>query len=119
MRSLVRSAALGLLVAGCVGPQGPEIDPRRLDATPRLDFATDGATTRGEAVARLGEPAAALEGGRILAFALVVGRDARLHVVAPPVGTAAPWMLSGTRHALVLVFGADGVLERHALVPLE
>jgi hypothetical protein len=113
------AAAALLLLAGCAGAPGPSTDPGRFDATPSLGFVADGATTRAEAVARLGEPAASLEGGRILAFALVVGRDARPHLVSPPVGAGAGWMTAPQRHALVLVFGGDGVLERHALVPLE
>jgi len=111
--------ALLLLLAGCAGPRGAGRAPGAVDATPSLAFLADGTTSRAEAVARLGEPAASLEGGRILAFAIVVGRDARPHLVAPPVGPQAAWMPSPLRHALVLVFRDDGTLARHALVPIE
>lgn len=107
--------ALGVALAGCA-TSAPEVrletDPAALDCTPSLRFLSDGATSRAEVLARLGEPSSVWEPERILVYAVLRGETGRFHVAWTP-AAATPLRRS---HDLVLVFGSDGLLERHALV---
>lgn len=81
----------------------------------RFKFLRDAHTTRSEIHNRLGEPASLYENGRIITYILREYHDGQLrldnweHLGSPAV-------LRNPTYHLVLVFGADGVLERHSLV---
>jgi hypothetical protein len=76
-----------------------------------LDFLADGATPRSEVVARLGQPTRCLRSGEICTYR--VSHDEAGQYVKLEVG-GSNWM--DTDGSLVLVFDADGVLQRHAIV---
>lgn len=88
--------------------------PTSRGRTDLLTFIADGGTSRGEAIARLGEPNRRLQDGRICAWR--IGRDAAgQFVAADRAGT--DWR--DVDASLVLVFDDNGVLARHALVPMH
>ena len=97
-------ASLALAGSGCatkyqqisVGSSAPEW----------LRLLEDGRTTESAVRAQLGEPARTFESGRVLTYRL--GR--RYRVVSD-------W--DRTRFSLVLVFDADGTLERHSLLRVK
>ncbi len=110
---------MGLLglsaLLGCLNPTAAQEKFRAFEAS-TLDFLADGATPRQEILLRLGAPTGRFENDRILTYDFVrdqtgewrrVGAasysDWRLHVI--------PGSCS-----LVLVFRADGLLERHTVV---
>ena len=77
-----------------------------------LDFVVDGRTTREQAYLELGEPSGIYEGGSILTYKL--DKDETGYF---PIESRQGFM--GIRYNLVMVFGPDGVLERHSLVPIK
>ncbi len=102
----MRRAALLLLLAliGCGEGIG------RADL---LDFLVDNSTRKQDAVLRLGAPSNSFEQQRILTW-----RIARAdHGYA--VQTDNSRLFVNADFSLVLVFGPDGILQRHALVPLK
>lgn len=105
----VAIAVLGitLFTAACATPKPPPA----ADVLSRRDLAylVDGSTTREQALLRLGLPSRSFEGERILLFRL--GWTER-EGLAPVAWHSAA--LAG--YDLVLVFDAQGVLARHALV---
>ena len=102
-RKMICGTAL-LLVTGCA--TAPPLGQRDL-----LSFVTDGATTKSEIYLRLGPPGREFEGGRIAAWRVAEGG---YYVVASSTDN---WR--GSRHELVVVFGADSRVERHSLVQLR
>jgi len=80
-----------------------------------LAFLQNGVTTRADAVLQLGTPTATLEQEKIITFR--IGQDPKqgYYVVSPR--QASPWQ--SVRYSLVLVFNAEGVLQRHRLVLVE
>jgi hypothetical protein len=76
-----------------------------------LDFLADGATPRSEVVARLGQPTRCLRSGEICTYR--VAHDEAGQYVKLEVGGSS-WM--DTDGSLVVVFDADGVLQRHSIV---
>lgn len=104
---------LALLAAGCATTGEPPA------GQPLLAFLADGATPRREVLARLGEPSARFEGGRILTYRLGPAAGGALQVVpreATPTGWP-DWIKA--RHSLVLVFDTGGVLREHSLVEVR
>jgi hypothetical protein len=94
-----------LLASGCVGAVGrPGL----------LDFIVDGTTRKEDVLLRLGQPASTLEGERVLAYR--VGEDRGGYFLDP---AAVRPFLGYRAYSLVLIFDAEGVLRRHALVPLS
>lgn len=82
-----------------------------------LNFITDGKTTKGEVLNSLGHPSGRFESEKILSYRL--GHEPRnngYYPVEREVALRGYWAL--TRFSLVLVFDADGVLRKHAVVPL-
>ncbi len=76
-------------------------------------FIHDGSTSQKEILNRLGEPANQYENGRILTYLLHEDRNYQLNLVNSfIVGRN----IRNVYYNLVLVFGADYVLERHSLV---
>ena len=74
-----------------------------------IDFIRDGATTRQEVLAHLGEPGATYERERVLTYRL--GRDAGGDYVLP---NKSDW--NGVCSNLVLAMDGNGVLRQHSLV---
>ena len=104
-RKMICGTAL-LLVTGCA--TAPPLGQRDL-----LSFVTDGATTKSEIYLRLGPLGREFEGGRIAAWR-VAEDEGGYYVVASSTDN---WR--GSRHELVVVFGADSRVERHSLVQLR
>ena len=99
--------ALGLGVlqlAGCASePEG------RADL---LEFLRDGSTTRTQVELALGEPSAQFESSRVLAYRL--RRDRGGYVL---LRRRDDW--AAVQYDLMLLFDADGVLQRHSLVEVH
>ncbi|HSH10033.1 MAG TPA: hypothetical protein VK995_06565 [Oceanipulchritudo sp.] len=106
-----------MVLAGCATPPPVEQGDPRAYLAGELGYIRDGAITRSEILLRLGSPAASFEDGRILTYEVVPDGqggwrpgDPVMHEVWPlriwPEGAC----------SLVLVFGSDGLLERHNLV---
>jgi hypothetical protein len=89
--------------------------------TSKLAFLVDGKTTREDVLLTLGVPSAQFEGEHILTYLLFAdSRTKEMRVLPREVvaNLADPrWMKTTSDLCnLVLVFGADGVLQRHSLV---
>lgn len=124
-RPLALACAAAWLLAGCAVPVAftavPE-DPGKLDCAPGLAFLTETSTTRNEVLLRLGPPSSSYEGERIAIYPLVRDARGRFHVTTREVALALSAQAAGVslhRTDLVLVFDADGVLTRRALVERE
>ena len=85
-------------------------------ARPELAFLRDGVATRADALLALGEPAGAFEGERVLTWQLERRSDGSVRVRLP---LNRPLEPASWRTSLILVFGEDGVLERHSVVVAE
>jgi hypothetical protein len=110
VRALVACAALAL--AACATPSGPTGD-RSL-----LAFLQDGSTTRAEVALRLGEPSAQLESDRLLCYR--IGGDAENgYTIVLPRHVSSIADEGSVKYSLVLDFDENGVLQRHALVPVR
>jgi len=77
-----------------------------------LDFLSDGVTRRLDVQAKLGEPSSRYESSRILAYRLRTDEGGYALVTKRE-----DW--DGVRYSLILVFDADGILRRHALVEVH
>lgn len=73
----------------------------------QLPFVRDGMTTVGEVTARMGEPASVYENGLVFIYGLCEENE-QLRSSNNCAGNH--------NYDLVLVFGSDGILERHSLV---
>ena len=79
-----------------------------------LEFLRDGATTREEVLLKLGQPSATLESEKVLTYR--IGGEARQgYVVEIPLQGS--WQ--GVTHSLVLIFDANGMLQKHSLVSVR
>lgn len=104
MKPAVITALLALCLSGCAAtPIG------RADL---LDFVVDGRTTREQAYLQLGEPSGIYEDGSILTYRLDQD-EAGYFLIERGQG------FMGMRYNLIMVFGADGILERHSLVSIK
>ena len=109
--------SLIILATGCATPKVQPADPQLLFKSDLLSFLGDGVTTREEVVLKLGIPSAQIEGEKILMYQLKVDEDGKWRLVAPRwnLGTGLRAWSEGTC-SLVLVFGENGVLQKHSLV---
>jgi hypothetical protein len=116
MRSTALAIVAFLVIAvGCHAHRTEPVDPSASEP-PDLNFLEDGSTTRDTIRKRLGEPSGRFEADRILTYRL----NTKYEVVAgtlEPGSTSLAW--SEERYSLVLVFGDDGVLERHRLIRIR
>jgi len=103
-------AALLLVLAGCTTYRNES--PQLTASVPLLASLQCGKTTRQELVNDWGVPAASLKGGRIVFYRLE-GNGQRLRF-SEEAGT---WKES--RHSLVLIFDANGVLEKSSFVRIQ
>ena len=94
-------------LAGCATPRLPG-DPHL------LDFLHDGQTTKEAVFLKLGQPSAAFESGHILTYRL--GQERKRGYFLREAG-ATNWL--ELKYSLVLVFNAQGVLQRHSLVEVR
>jgi hypothetical protein len=104
--------ALVMVLTGCATPAGVTPDPQL------LAFLQDGATPRSEALLRLGEPSGFFEGERIVTWR-IAGDAKRGRWVQSRAATLGGPATLVAKESLVLVFDEHGMLERHALVPIE
>lgn len=77
-----------------------------------LEFLNDGVTRRDDALLKLGEPTATYESSKILAYRL--RKDEAGYVL---LAHQENWR--SAEYSLILVFDAQGVLQRHALVQVR
>ena len=117
---IVSAMAFIILVAGCATPKVQPADPQRLFKSELLSFVQDGVTTREEVVLKLGIPSTKLEGEKILMYQLRADQDGKWHLVAPlwNVSTGVRAWREGTC-SLALVFGGNGILQKHSLVTTQ
>jgi hypothetical protein len=108
----VRWLAIAAVLTGCATPAGVTPDPQL------LAFLQDGATARSEALLRLSEPSGFFEGERILTWR-IAGDAKRGRWVQGRAATLGEPAKLVAKESLVLVFDEHGILERHALVPIE
>jgi len=113
---LVFVSSLLLFACSTVTPVEPQL------VRERLPFIQDGKTSKEEILSRLGEPANHYEEGRILSYKMCkdIYLPGRLHVCstrARDKKDAGPqkWR-EIARDTLILVFGADNLVERHSMV---
>lgn len=109
-----------MLLVAAIMSSGCETVPDIPMAEQKL-FATvkDGQMTREQALLQFGTPSAEFENGRILTYLLSVSGDNQLHPVPRQqaiLPDQAVYRWRGVTHNLVLVFRADGILEKHALI---
>jgi hypothetical protein len=83
----------------------------------QFKFLRDGVTSQTEVLNRLGEPKNRYENDRILIYLIHEDQNYRLNVV--PSISIQPDRLRNVYYNLVLVFGADLVLDRHSLVSVR
>ena len=115
---------LGLLVAGCATPKVqpvPAVPAERAMRSHLLSFIRDGMTTREEVLLKLGTPSAQFESGRILTYQIRFDKNGALHLVWPRRSARNPALTNWEPEilSLVLVFGPNGLLEKHSLVGAE
>jgi hypothetical protein len=116
--------SLGLIAAACSTPSGEKLvsDPALFEKS-ELSFIRAGATSRDEIIFRLGSPSSTFESDRILIYQVGFESSGKAHLYAPRILRAEQkysirdWE-RGT-FSLVLVFGPDGLLSKHSLVPSE
>lgn len=119
--ALISCGLLSLIVAGCATVAIPGADLHL------LQFLQSGQTTRREVVLKLGQPSATFEQERILTYRLghdpkqgyyvvsstrVLSSQGNLYMVPE-----FSWEVA--RYSLVLIFDANGVLEKQSLVPVH
>ena len=113
MKRLSGFVATGLLSAallgvGCVTPNRFHGDPQLLQSI------EDGKTTKEAVVLKLGQPSATLESEKFLTYRLGSDPQHGYYILdKAPVGWA------GVKYNLVLVFDAQGLLQRHSLVEIH
>lgn len=114
MRKYAWLLTIGLFMAGCASTLKPCPELLR----EQVSFISDGKTTRQELLDRLGASVSQYEEGRIHIYVMRQDGQDRLRVPQVPLPSDSPQKVSWHPEVynLVLVFGADGVLERHALL---
>ena len=112
---------LGLLVAACATPKVQPLPAERAMRSDLLSFIQDGITTRERVLLNLGTPSAQFENGRILTYQVRFHKSGALHLVGPRRSAENPLLTNWEPGilSLVLVFGPDGLLEKHSLVGAE
>jgi len=108
---------LGVL-AGCATPKVQPLPAEQVIRSDLLSFIQDGVTTREEVLLKLGTPSAQFEGQRILTYQIRIDKDGVAHVFWPRRSELNPALTNWEQdiHSLVLVFGPNGMLEKHSLV---
>lgn len=107
-----------IILSGCTTDNFP-INPK-YSIQEQYEFIQNGEVSREEIVMRLGNPSNVLEKGRILTFQLVQHEDGNWY---PHV---ASWFTDknirkwqGRTCSLVLIFGENGILERHNIIDVH
>jgi len=117
---ILLAVPLVFLATGCATPKIQTADPQLLFKSDLLSFVQDGITTREEVILKLGIPSAQIEGEKILLYQLRADQDGKWHLVAPlwNASTGLRTWREGTC-SLVLVFGGNGILQKHSLVTAQ
>lgn len=116
LRHRLWSLAVCLVVSGCETPDVRPVAPA--DETAVVSGLVDGVTTKEHVLFRFGVPSSRFEDGRILGYTLAEPEPSVVD------GPAAPTAADGTdfrrarsgEYDLLLVFDANHVLARHALI---
>ena len=116
LRHRLWSLAAGLCVAGCATPDVQPISPA--DETAVVSGVFDGVTTKEDVLFRFGVPSSRFEHDRILGYTL---SEPEPPVLGEPAGLGAARRSRFRRarsgeYDLILVFDANRVLARHALI---
>jgi hypothetical protein len=106
-RLRVVAMLLPILLAAAGGCASQTVGNQKL-----LEFLAPGRTTRADAILQLGEPSRSYEDARILTYRVDKEDDAYTIVES-----MRAW--NGVHYSLVLVFDDQGVLQKHALVPVR
>lgn len=108
-----------IFVIACSSPRIRPLSPEEMMT--HLPQLADGQTTKEEVLLSLGIPSAQFEGESILTYQMRRAADGGLHVVSRHVSSSDPRFRSWPKgtYDLVLVFGRDQVLTRHALLLVE
>ena len=101
-------AGVTLLGASCATPNPMHPNPNL------LTFLQDGQTTKEKVLLTLGQPSATLETEKYLTYRLGYAPSEGYYLIER---AAVGWM--GVKYNLVLVFDAEGLLARHALVEVH
>lgn len=115
-RYILSSLALIIIIAGCATPHIQSVDPKPLFNSKLLGFIHDSVTTKEEVLVKLGNPTGQFEGEKILTYQLRVDQTGDWHLVAPQISANGLREWPNKTCSLVLVFGDDGVLQKHSLV---
>jgi hypothetical protein len=108
MTHLILVALVGTGLASCM-PTVPFADPNL------LSFLRMGETTRQDVLLMLGQPSASFEQERILTYRLGQDSTQGYYLVTP--SQFSQWQ--NVHYSLVLVFDANGRLEKQRLVPVR
>jgi hypothetical protein len=109
-RSMNSSFVCQTLVVACVIVSGCATAP--VGRQDLLEFLKDGVSSRDDVRLKLGDPSAQYEDGRILTYRL--SKDKGGYIL---VARRDNWL--GVEYSLTLVFGVDGVLQRHSVVSIH
>jgi hypothetical protein len=110
--------AVLIFSAGCAAtPKIQLVSDERLIRSDLLSFIRDGMITREEVLLKLGTPSAQFEGQRILTYSILLDKDGKAHLFWPgPSNLVKLTHKEPVIYSLVLVFGPNGLLEKHSLV---
>lgn len=121
MRNELFFAVLGLAAVGCEDVAKPDATQARVEEF--FAFVQDGRTTREEALLKFGVPARQFEGGRILTWRLRVDPPGTVGPLGSSAAATDPryatWPPGTHGYDLVLVFDAQGRVERHSKVEVR
>lgn len=84
----------------------------------KFKFIRVGKTSREEILGRLGTLVHSYEGDRILTFSFQEDTNGRSHIVTRPLGDSGPTWRRDI-HTVVLIFDAEGILEKHSLIRIR
>jgi len=107
-----------LLNGGCALPKVKPVD--KTVFSDRLQFLTNGTTSREEVLLKLGEPSGRFEGEHILTYMLLIDGNKNLRILPRQLAISnidpRLYNLNPTICSLVLIFKNDNILEKSELI---
>ena len=86
----------------------------------KLQFLSDGKTTREDILMKLGEPSGQFEGERVFTYMVSIDSEGKLHVLPRQLALnpndPRRYKLNSSICSLVLIFRPDNILEKHRLI---